>query len=335
MKIRGKKVVGKIILCSLLPVLSFSQLKRYQLTQPKMGSPFIITVYHHDSTFAVNKMKQAFQLVDSMNALFSDYDSNALVYKLSDAKANEWILVPAEMMQLLVRSKKAHQISSGTFDITMGALSRYWRRLRKLQQFPPADSIRKELQHTGWANVELDESNLRIRKKDDSLRFDFGGIAKGYAAQKVIDFLTQAGIASSLADAGGDLVCSAPPHDKNGWNIAVNLPQQEEETWPNRLQLQHKAVATSGDMYQVLEHEGKFYSHIINPVTGYGTVSRRNVTVIANDGATADWLATACSILPIKKVKRLAKKMRADFLIAAMENEKPITYRSRHFPDLQ
>lgn len=334
MKIRGNKVVGKIILCSLLPVLSFAQLKRYQLTQPKMGSPFIITVYHQDSAFAYSKMKQAFQLVDSINALFSDYDSNALAYKISDAKANEWIPVPSEMMQLFVMSKKANELSFGTFDITMGALSRYWRRQRKLQQFPPADSIRKVLQHTGWKLVELDEVGLRIRKKDDSLRFDFGGIAKGYAAQKVVDFLTQAGIPSSLADAGGDLVCSAAPPDKNGWNIAVNLPQQEEETWPNRLQLQHKAVATSGDMYQVLEHDGKFYSHIIDPATGYGTVNRRNVTVIANDGAIADWLATACSILPIKKVKRLAKKMQADYLIAAMEHEKLITYRSRHFPDL-
>jgi len=141
MKIRCKNVVGKIILCSLLPVLSFAQLKRYQLTQPKMGSPFIITVYDHDSAFACSKMKEAFQLVDSINALFSDYDSLALAYKLSDAKANEWITVPAEMMQILVRSKKAHQLSFGTFDISMGALSRRgthtWRRLSSRERSRP------------------------------------------------------------------------------------------------------------------------------------------------------------------------------------------------------
>jgi thiamine biosynthesis lipoprotein len=335
MEIKCKKVLGKIIVCCLLPMLSLAQLKRYQLTQPKMGSPFTITLYHHDSLDALNKMQQAFRLVDTMNAMFSDYDSLALAYKMSDAKANEWITVPEEMMRVLLMSKKAHQVSEGKFDVTMGALSRLWRKQRKLEQFPSAEAVKAVLTHTGWDKVELDGANLHIRKKDGALLFDFGGIAKGYAAQRVVDFLAASGIPSSLVDAGGDIACGVAPPEKAGWSIAVNLPQQEEKTWPGRLYLQHKSVATSGDMYQVMEHDGKFYSHIIDPSTGYGGVNRRNVTVIASEGATADWLATAFSLLPMKRVRRLAKKMKADFLIAEMENEKPITYRSRHFPRLQ
>ena len=334
MKIMRKKVTGKIIVCCLLPLFSLGQMKKYQLMQPKMGSPFVITIYHHDSVDAYHKMQSAFKLVDSISALFSDYDSLALAYKISETKANEWMVVPAEMMRLLVESKNAHQLSSGSFDITMGALSRLWRRQRKLAQFPDADAVKTAAAHTGWDKVELDEVNLRIRKKNDALRFDFGGIAKGYTAQRVVDFLANKGIASSLVDAGGDLVCGAAPPEKKGWSIAVNLPQEEENTWPDRLYIQHKAVATSGDIYQVLEHEGKYYSHIIDPTTGYGSVNRRNVTVIARDGATADWLATAFSLLPMKKVKRLAKKMEADFLVATMQKEKVLLWSSRNFPKL-
>ena len=68
-------------------------------------------------------------------------------------------------------------------------------------------------------------------------------------------------------------------------------------------------------MYQFIEHDGKKYSHIINPKTGYGITDQRQVTVIANDGATADWLATACSILPISKALKLAESENASLLI--------------------
>ena len=78
-------------------------------------------------------------------------------------------------------------------------------------------------------------------------------------------------------------------------------------------------------------HNGKKYSHIIDPRTGYGVTSQRNVTVIAKDGATADWLATACSILPIKKALTLAKKENAAMLIATLKDEKIVTYKTKNF----
>jgi thiamine biosynthesis lipoprotein len=78
-------------------------------------------------------------------------------------------------------------------------------------------------------------------------------------------------------------------------------------------------------------HNGKKYSHIIDPKTGYGITSQRNVTVIFKDGGAADWLATACSILPIKKALRLAKNTRSHVLIATLKNGKIVTYKDKDF----
>ena len=135
----------------------------------------------------------------------------------------------------------------------------------------------------------------------------------------------------ALADAGGDIVCSGAPPGKKGWTIAINLPGEKKGYLQKNLLLQNGAVATSGDVYQYITHEGKRYAHIIDPRTGYGVTFQRNVTVVATDGATADWLATACSILPKRKAKRLVRKKDAALLVMQVKKEKLKSYATQSF----
>jgi len=300
-----------------------------------MGSPFTIILYHSDSAEAQKAFEHTFDLVDSLNLLFSDYLPHSEAALLNQVPADSWAPISPAMADLLARSEGAWKLSSGKFDVTMGALSQLWRRYRKTNTFPPRDSVMLAKERCGFQHIQLDTANKRLLKKQAGLAFDFGGIAKGYIAQQVISRLAALGIGSALADAGGDIVCSGAPPGKQGWTVAVNLPQNEEENWPRNLVIQNKAVATSGDMYQVLEHKGKYYSHIIDATTGYGTSNRRNVTVLAADGATADWLATACSLLPVKKAMKLAKIEHAKVLIARLEGKKTVTFASPDFPDLK
>ena len=160
---------------------------------------------------------------------------------------------------------------------------------------------------------------------------DLGGLAKGYAAQAVINLLKQHGITHALADAGGDMAMSEPPPGTKGWVIGVNVPETTDDLLPKNLSLQNIAVATSGDAFQYLEHGGKKYSHITDPRTGYGITSQRNVTVIARDGTTADWLATACSIVSFGLVKKLAVKNKASVLITVLGKRKVIYHNFGQF----
>ncbi len=91
------------------------------------------------------------------------------------------------------------------------------------------------------------------------------------------------------------------------------------------------SVATSGATYQHIEHKGKQYSHIIDPQTGYGVTFNRNVTVIARDGATADWLASACSILTLQKAKRVAHKAGAEVFITGYKKGRLKTLSTQNF----
>ena len=321
----------RLIFLLFFPFALSAQQKRFEFSQNKMGSPFNLIFYHTDSMEATRIANECFTIVDSLNNIFSDYSSTSEVGKLASRSLVKDQKVSDELFSMIYWSKQAWVRSEKTFDVTIGALTQLWRNAKKENRFPDSAEIIKAKQSTGFENLIINEKSRSISFKRPGIRFDFGGIVKGYAAQRVIEYLKNKNILIALADAGGDIAMSDPPPGKNGWSIAINLPEQEDELWDKKLELKGCAVATSGDVYRFTIHNGKKYSHIIDPRTGYGVTSQRNVTVIAKDGSTADWLATACSILPITKALRLAKKENAALLIAILKDEKIITYKTKNF----
>jgi thiamine biosynthesis lipoprotein len=224
------------------------------------------------------------------------------------------------LYDIVKTSIDAAQEGYGAFDITIGPLSWLWRQSRREHRFPADSAVQHAKEKTGINKIVLDTATHRIKLLQKGMQLDLGGIAKGYAAQAVIGFLLSKGITAALLDAGGDIACSGAPPGKEGWTIGVNLPEQANNLLGKTILLQHGAVATSGDVYQFMAHDGKRYSHIIDPKTGYGVTFQRNVTVIAPDGATADWLATACSIVSIRRAKKLARRYNAALLIGVLKS---------------
>jgi thiamine biosynthesis lipoprotein len=134
-----------------------------------------------------------------------------------------------------------------------------------------------------------------------------------------------------MVNAGGKIVTGEPPA-ANGWIIGINAPGEKQRLLSIYLSLENNSVATSGDIYQYIEWQGKRYSHIIDPHTGIGLTRRRNVTAIAPDGTTADWLATACSILSWRQSLKLIKKIPgAALLVTEMKHDAIIQKTSVNF----
>lgn len=321
----------RLIFLFLFPVTLSAQLKRFQFTENKMGSTFSIILYCDDSTKASVLSKECFAIVDSMNNIFSDYSTRSEVGKLASMPVVKDQRVSDELFEVIRLSKNAWKNSDKSFDVTIGALTQLWRKAKKENRFPRDEEIKIAKQSTGFKNVSYDIFVKTISFKTPGLRLDFGGIVPGYVAQKVLDHLKSRNINIALVDASGDIVMADPPPEKKGWLVGINLPESEHEVWDKKLELKNLAVSTSGDIYRYTVHNGKKYSHIIDPKTGYGVISQRNVTVISKNGAEADWLATACSILPIKKALRLAKERHAVLFIATVDGDKVMTYKSENF----
>ena len=296
-----------------------------------MGSPLNIIFYAQDSVIANKQAKACFRLVDSLNHIFSNYDSSSELTRINNNAGIAKNTASPLMWELLMKSKEAYIESNGAYNIAMGPLTQLWRIARRSKKFPTQLQIKKTLLLCDFNKIQLNELEHSIYLSAKGMQLDFGGIGKGYIAQKVVDFLYTQSIPESLVDAGGDIVLGNAPWDKKGWTVGVNQPEKADDLLPEKLQLHNLSVATSGDVYQFIEHNGKKYSHIIDPATGYGVTSLRNVTVIANDGALADWLATACSILSIHQAKKLANTMHAELLITELINNRIQPYTTKGF----
>lgn len=309
-------------------------LKRYQFEEAKMGSPFQIILYSKDSVSANEIAMRAYGLIDSLNLIFSDYEAESELNKLSStAGSDSFVQVSPILYNLLQQSREAWFLSKGKFDITLGPLSKVWREARKTGQFPNDTKIEIAKARTGMQYLILDSMKHPVKLTQKGMQLDLGGIAKGFIAQYVLDFLKENGFPIALANAGGDIAFGDAPPDKDGWSVAVSIPVRDQ-VLPANLVLKNQAIATSGNMYQFIEYQGKKYSHEIDPQTGYGIQSQRNVTVISPDGALSDWLATACSVLSIKKSKKLATRFRADLLILELRKGRLRYYHTKGFPVL-
>jgi FAD:protein FMN transferase len=324
--------IRSLLYCLFLTFTGYTQPIKYTYSRPKMGSPFNITVYALDTVGLQNVIEKAYQKVDILNQIFSDYSPNSEISILTkNARKNQPIKVSNELMMILKKADTAFHISNGAYDITVGHIVQLWRKARKNKTFPNITALKSALSKTGFSHIHI-LSDSTIAFDTEGVLLDFGGIIKGYAAQEVVNILKKYNFPHCIADAGGDLAMGEKPMDTQGWIIGINAPQSEMELTQKRLLLNNKAVATSGDMYNFVEIDGKRYSHIVNPKTGIGLTHQRNVTVIANDGATADWLATACSVLPIKKAMRIIKKIpNAELLILEKQKKTIKIYESKGF----
>ncbi|MEY3188440.1 MAG: hypothetical protein RIT41_975 [Bacteroidota bacterium] len=299
-----------------------AQTRKFSYSEMKMGSAFNLIIVSADSNKANHLAQKSYELVDSLNHIFSNYDSSSELSKINASAGLLPYKMSTAMLDLVQKSQYAYIQSKGAYDISIGPLSSLWRNARKAKLFPEASTVLATKKLVGLNQVKINKRLGTIFLPNANMQLDFGGIAKGYIAQWVINFLKANGIQQALVDAGGDIVMSGPPLNQQGWLIGVNLPETTDQLLNKKLQLSNCSVATSGDVYQFIEYKGVKYSHIINPLTGYGVTNLRNVTIVAKTGATADWLATACSILPIKEAKQLAISHQAALLITTLKNGK-------------
>ena len=310
-----------------------AQEHKFSFTREKMASPYTIIFYHNDSVQANVAANECFSLADSFINIFSDYIPNSELNQLSlSSGSGKYVPVSPALFDIISESQKAYILTKGAFDITMGPIIRLWRKARKEKHFPDRSAIEAKMKSVGFDKVQIDERTKSIQLTGTEMLLDLGGIAQGYIAEKVLERLKTKNIKKALINVSGDIATGDAPPQKKGWTIGINLPESEQ-LQKSQLIIHNLSVSTSGDMYQFIEHEGKKFSHIVDPKTGYGITSQKNVTVIAGNATTADWLATACSIMPIKKAKRLADKLHAEVLIAEMKNGVIIRTSTKKFTD--
>ncbi len=271
---------------------------RFVFEKAEMGVPFRITLYAPDEATARSASDAAFARVEVLNAIFSDYEPDSEVSRLSQSSGKgRAVPVSDELWRVLELSQAVAARSDGAFDITIGPLVNLWRRARRNHELPMPESIAEMKARVGWRKLRLDPARRTAELPEPGMRLDLGGIAKGVAVDAALAVLAAHGIGRALVAASGDIGASDAPPGQPGWRIEV-APLDAPGAPPAQVVLlRHSAVSTSGDTFQRVEIGGVRYSHIVDPRTGVGLTDHSLVTVLGPDCTTTDSWETTISLL--------------------------------------
>ena len=271
---------------------------RYEFTRPEMGMAFHLAFYAPDPVTASNASAAAFARVRQLNAIFSDYEDDSELTRLSkSAGQGRAVPVSQDLWRVLWRARELSASSGGAFDVTLGPVVNLWRRARRQRALPPTDQLAAVRASVGWRKLELDATHHTATLLTPGMRLDLGAIAKGDALDAALAVLRSNGISRALVTCGGDMAAGDPPPGRKGWRIEL-APLNPTNAPPAQfVMLANAGLATSGDLFQRVILNGVRYSHIVDPRTGLGLTDHSLVVVIAPDATTADALSTTVSVL--------------------------------------
>lgn len=276
--------------------------QRREFVAPFMGTLWRLVFFDDDESRARAARDAAWARLAELNQRLSDYLDDSELSRL--ARHGRLDSPSHDLRRVLATSLKLSELTDGAFDITVGPVVRLWRTARKEKQLPNRDALEAARRLVGWRAVELDDTAAHFRTPGGQL--DLGGIAKGFAQDEILRLLRDHhGIDAALIDAGGGVSVSAPPPGQPGWSAGIAAENPSDD--PVRLSLRSQSLATSGDTHQFVEIDGVRYSHIVDPRTGLGLTDRRQASVIAPEGASADALATAFCVMTEESARTLLK----------------------------
>jgi FAD:protein FMN transferase len=256
---------------------------------------------HHDGDGSPVRMVEA--VFDSINFQLSSWRDDSEVGRLNAAPAGTAVALSKWLNDCLIVSEALHKTSGGAFDPTAEPLMRLWgfyRRQGHLPSLAELDSVR-----TLMGGYTHDPDSRTLTKQRANVRFDLGGVAKGYAVDLAIADLSNAGIRSAMIDLGGNLFCLGAPPERDMWRVGVRDPLDKSLIFAT-MALTNQAVATSGAYERFVIIDGKRYGHIMNPATGRPAEGLLSVTVITSSATLADGLTTTLYVLgPDKAVDLL------------------------------
>jgi thiamine biosynthesis lipoprotein len=335
MATRKWRLVGRVVVCLVWIAGSVSAqgLERFTFAEPHLGTIVELTLYAPEETVANDAARAAFARVKELDLIFSDYKPDSEVMRLCEqAGSGRAMKVSPELLALLKQSVAVSERSDGAFDVTIGPLTRLWRRARKAKMLPKPEEIAEAKWLVGWKLVEFNDAGHSVELKRRGMQLDFGGIAKGYIAKEISQMLGGRGLSQTLIAVAGDIVAGDPPPSAAAWKVGVAHLDRRNGASSRLLLLKNRAISTSGDAFQFVEIGGVRYSHIVDPQTGLGLTHRSSVTVIAKDGAIADALATAvCVRGPVRGLKLIDDYADIDALIVQATDDDVRVLESTNF----
>jgi thiamine biosynthesis lipoprotein len=247
-----------------------------------MGSAFSVVAYGRDRALLESAADAAFGEAGRLDGMLSNYLPASEWSRMNRTAGLRPLRLSAELFQLISDCMKYSQQSAGAFDITVGPLMKVWGFYRGEGGLPQRAEIRNALARTGYRHVRLDPAAQTIRFDQTGVELDPGGIGKGYAVDRMVEVLKGNGVEIALVSAAGSSIygLGAPPDEPRGWRVTIRAPGNAKQS-AAEVFLKNTSLSTSGSYEKFFWAEGRRYSHIMDPRTGYPAQGASSVSVLA------------------------------------------------------
>ena len=278
----------------------------------------ISTVF--DSSRVHNSIKN---LLANINKEMSTYIDSSTISKFNSLDAGSSIKINSDFEYVLNKSKHYNEITNGSFDVTIKPLVELWGfgSSELMLSIPGSNNIDSAITLLGIEKVYTDKNGRLF--KSQSVNIDFSAIAKGYAVDKISDFLKANSLIDHMVEIGGEIKVSGKNRNRGNWSIGIQNPNLQDSPPSIILAISDKGVATSGNYRNYHDINGKRYSHIISPLTGFPVENKiKGVTVISNTCIDSDALATALMVMDLNDGMKLVEELKDVEAFYILEDEK-------------
>lgn len=253
----------------------------------------------HDAT---QRAFETLDLVEQLEDQMTVYRDHSEVSRLNRSAAESPFVVETRLYDLLRQARQLHVESGGAFDISSGPLSKVWGFYRRQGHLPNHDALAEALERVGVRWLEFDDERKAVAFGRPGVEINLGGIGKGYALDRCVEFLESAGVSDFAIHGGQSSIVARGSrlgqHQAGGWRVGVNHPLRPEQRLAE-IVLRDQALGTSGSRRQSFYHQGKRYGHILDPRSGQPAEGVYSATVVAPTAAVADALSTAFYVMGV------------------------------------
>ena len=289
-----------------------------------MGSRFDLTVVAENETQAVEYMDLAIAEISRIEKIISSWDDNSQTSQINKNAGIKPVVVDEELFRLIQRAIKISKLTRGAFDISYASMDKVWRFDGSMTEMPSEESIKNSVAKVGYQNIILDEANHSVFLKLKGMKIGFGAIGKGYAADKAKALLQSRGCKAGIINASGDLNTWGTQPDGKDWMVAIVNPLDKEKVF-SWMPVHNSAVVTSGNYEKYVKFNGKLYTHIIDPRTGYPATGILSATVFTANAELADALATSIFVMGVDTGLDFINQLKGVECIIVDKDDKIIT----------
>jgi len=276
-----------------------SVLRSYKKAMKLMGNHFEITMVATNEKWAFEKIDLGVLEIKRIEKLLTTYAEDSETNLINKFAGIRPVAVSEETLALIERSLRISSVTQGAFDISYGSVDKtLWNFDTTMTALPSKAAAKNSVRLINYKNIILDKEASTVFLKEEGMRIGFGGIGKGYAAERAKAILQAAGVKSGVVNASGDLTTWGTQPNGDKWTIGIVHPAFANNIF-SYMNISGLSVATSGNYEKFILIDGQKYSHTINPKTGLPVTGIKSVTIVSTNAEIADAMATPVMIMGI------------------------------------